>query len=143
MIVALKFSLKLAPVEILKGFTNTLFLSPQIFPLPTAPEPPTMLQCSQVPSDPLSYSCNWMAPAVTNGMLSGYELECLPGLEGILPPPIATPSMTSATVSGLRNGVNYTCTVRARNEGGLSLASAPTLFYIMEIGIYYVEYEII
>ena len=93
-----------------------------------------MLQCSQVPSNPLSYSCNWMAPAVTNGELTGYELECLPGLEGIPPPPVATPSVTSATVSGLRNGINYTCTVRARNEGGLSLASAPTSFYTMEIG---------
>ena len=94
-----------------------------------------MLQCSQASSDPLSYSCNWMAPAVTNGMLSGYELECLPGLEGIPPPPVATSSMTSATVSGLRNGVNYTCTVRARNAGGLSLASAPTSFYTIQIGI--------
>ena len=77
-----------------------------------------------------------MAPAVTNGVLTGYELECMPGLEGIPPPPVATPSATSATVSGLRNGVNYTCTVRARNEGGLSLASAPTSFYTIQIGIY-------
>ena len=75
-----------------------------------------------------------MAPAITNGMLSGYELECLPGLDGIPPPPVATPSATSATVFDLRNGVNYTCTVRARNAGGLSLASAPTSFYTMEIG---------
>ena len=93
-----------------------------------------MLQCSQVPSNPLSYSCNWMAPAVTNGELTGYELECFPGLDGISPPPVATSSVTSATVSGLGNRVNYTCTVRARNEGGLSLASVPTSFYTMEIG---------
>ena len=93
-----------------------------------------MLQCFQLPNDPLSYTCNWMAPIVTNGVLAGYELTCKPGLEGIPPPPVLTPSMTSATVSSLRNGVNYTCTVRARSEGGLSMASVPTSFYTIEIG---------
>ena len=93
-----------------------------------------MLQCSQLPNDPLSYTCNWMAPTVTNGVLAGYELTCQPRLEGIPSPPVLTPSMTSATVSSLRNGVNYTCTVRARNQGGLSLASVPTSFYTTEIG---------
>ena len=94
-----------------------------------------MLQCSQAPNDPLSYMCNWMAPIVTNGVLAGYELTCMPGLEGIPPPPVAAPSMASTTVSTLINGVNYTCTVRARNEGGgLSLASAPTSFYTTEVG---------
>ena len=93
-----------------------------------------MLQCSQLPNDPLSYMCNWTAPTVTNGVLAGYELTCQPGLEGIPPPPISTPSMISATVSSLRNGVNYTCTVKARNQGGLSMASAPTSFYTTEIG---------
>ena len=100
-----------------------------------APEPPTMLQCSQVPSDPLSYTCNWMPPSVTNGVLSGYELECVPEFVEIPSPPSVDPSTTSATVSGLRNGVNYTCTVRARNEGGLSLTSVSTSFYTVEIGI--------
>ena len=94
-----------------------------------------MLQCSQISSDPLSYACNWMAPTETNGELTGYELTCVPGLEGIPTPPLVlSPLMTSATVSSLRNGVNYTCSVRARNEGGLSLPSAPTSFYTTEIG---------
>jgi hypothetical protein len=93
-----------------------------------------MLQCSQAPNDPLSYACNWTPPAVTNGVLAGYELECLPGLVGISPPAAATPSMISASVSALRNGINYTCTVRASNEADLSLASAPTSFYTVEIG---------
>ena len=70
----------------------------------------------------------------TNGVLTGYELTCVPELEGVPPPPILTPSMISATVSSLRNGVNYTCRVRARNEGGLSLASMLTSFYTTEIG---------
>ena len=108
------------------GIINLYFLS-------SAPEPPTMLQCSQDPN-PLSYTCNWTAPTVTNGELAGYELTCEPGLEGIPPPPVLTPSTTKATVSSLRNGVNYTCMVRARNEGGLSQDSAPTSFYTMEIG---------
>ena len=94
-----------------------------------------MLQCSQDPDDPLSYTCSWMAPTETNGELTGYELTCVPGLEGIPPPPVANPSMTSATVSYLRNGVNYTCSVSARNEGGLSLPST-TSFYTTEIGSY-------
>ena len=94
-----------------------------------------MLQCSQVPGDPLSYMCNWMAPTVTNGVLAGYELSCVPQLGGIPTPPAVTPLTTSANVTNLRNGVNYTCTVRARNEGGLSLASAPTSFYTTEIGM--------
>jgi hypothetical protein len=75
-----------------------------------------------------------MPPEVTNGVLSGYQLECLPGLWGIPPPPAVTPSTTSATVSGLSNGVDYTCTVRARNEEGLSMRSALTSFYTMETG---------
>ena len=76
-----------------------------------------------------------MAPTVTNGVLTGYELTCQPGLEGIpQPPPVLSPSMTSATVSSLNNGVNYTCSVRAGNEGGISLPSAPTSFYTSEIG---------
>ena len=93
-----------------------------------------MLQCSQVPSDPLSYTCNWMPPSVTNGVLSGYELSCEPGLDGIPMPPAIATSTGLATVSGLRNGVNYTCTVRARNEGGRSLPSTPVSFYTVEIG---------
>ena len=105
-----------------------------IFLLSPVPEPPTMLQCSQVPSDPLSYTCNWMAPTVTNGVLTGYELTCVPQLGGIPPPLAATPPTTSATISNLRNGVNYSCTVRARNEGGLSLDSMATSFYTTEIG---------
>ena len=80
--------------------------------------------------------CNWMAPTVTNGVLTGYELTCVPGVEGIPHPPSGTSSTTSAIVSSLRNGVNYTCTVRARNEDGLSLASAPTSFYTTESGTY-------
>ena len=94
-----------------------------------------MLQCSQLLNDPLSYTCNWMAPMATNGVLAGYELICQPGLEEIPHPPVLTPSMTSATVSSLRNGLNYTCTVKARNEGGLSMASAPASFYTTEIGM--------
>ena len=72
---------------------------------------------------------------MTNGVLTGYELECVPQLGGIPTPPAVTPSMTSATIFNLRNGVNYSCTVRARNEGGLSLASAPTSFYTADIGM--------
>ena len=107
-----------------------------LFFYPPAPEPPAMLQCSPVPNDPLSYTCNWTTPVETNGELTGYELTCVPGLEEIPSPPVltVTPSTTSATVSSLRNGVSYTCRVRARNEGGLSLASMPTSFYTTEIG---------
>ena len=93
-----------------------------------------MLQCSQIPNNPLSYTCNWTRPMETNGVLAGYELTCVPELEGIPPPPVLTPSVTLATVSSLRNGVNYTCRVRARNEGSLSLDSVPTSFYTTEIG---------
>ena len=113
-------------------FTNR----PRMYPpsTHTAPEPPTMLQCSQVPNDPLSYTCNWMAPTVTNGVLTGYQLECMPEFIEIPRPPTVTPSTTSAAVSNLSNGVNYTCSVRARNEGGLSQRSVSTSFYTMEIG---------
>ena len=91
-----------------------------------------MLNCSQVPNDSLSYTCNWMAP---EGEIAGYKLTCEPELEGIPPPPVLTSPTTSATVSSLRNGVNYTCSVRAMNEGGLSLGSVPTSFNTTEIGI--------
>ena len=77
-----------------------------------------------------------MAPTVTNGVLTGYQLECAPELNEIPSPSPVTPSTTSATVSNLSNGINYTCTVRARNEVGLSQPSVSTSFYTMEIGWY-------
>ena len=94
-----------------------------------------MLRCSQLPGDPLSYMCNWMAPNETNGALTGYQLTCEPQLDGIPTPPAMTSSMVSATISNLRNGVNYSCTVRARNEAGLSQASGSDSFFTTEIGM--------
>ena len=98
-----------------------------------APEPPMSLLCAADANNPLSYTCNWLAPTVTNGVLTGYQLTCDPQLQGIQPA-TETSSMISTTVSNLKNGINYTCTVQARGEGGLSLPSAPDSFYTIEIG---------
>ena len=94
-----------------------------------------MLHCSNLPGDPLSYVCNWMAPTETNGALVGYQLTCEPQSDGIPTPPAVTSSTTSANISDLRNGVNYSCTVRARNEAGISLASGSASVYTVVIGM--------
>ena len=98
------------------------------------PEPPTSLLCVPDPNEPLSYTCSWLPPTATNGVLTGYQLICDPQLEGISPPSAVLSSTTSATVSNLRNGINYTCMVQARGERGLSLPSALAFFYTIEIG---------
>lgn len=95
-----------------------------------------MLNCSQSLGNPLSYSCNWMAPTETNEPLTGYQLTCSPELDGIpVPSAVDTgPLVTMDTVSDLAYGVNYTCNVRARNEAGFSLPSKNELIRVSPAG---------
>ena len=69
-----------------------------------------------------SFTFTWVAPTVTNGPLTAYQISCSPQLEGI--PQSETVSVDSAAetgaIAGLFHGVTYTCAVQALNEAGPS-----------------------
>ena len=91
------------------------------FPPFVAPEPPRMFQITSVMTNRLSFS--WQTPAVTNGVLIGYQLSCQPLLPvGTPSPSILTPgsTMITAELGSLFPGVRYNCSIVARNTAGSS-----------------------
>ena len=88
---------------------------------PAAPGPPQIFQITSVTTTGLSFS--WHTPAVTNGVLTGYQLSCLPELPvGISSPPTLSPgpTMNTAVLPDLFPGVRYNCSIVASNSAGLS-----------------------
>ena len=88
---------------------------------PIAPEPPRMFQITSITTTNINFS--WQAPAVTNGILTGYQLTCQPELPvGIPSPPTLTPGPTvhTAMLLNLSPGVRYNCSIVASNSAGLS-----------------------
>ena len=86
-----------------------------------APGPPRMFQITSVTTTSISFS--WQAPAVTNGILTGYQLTCQPELPtGIPSPPTLRTGSTvnTAMLSNLFSGVRYNCSIVARNSEGPS-----------------------
>ena len=80
-----------------------------------------MFQITSVTTTSLSVS--WQAPAVTNGILTGYQLTCQPELPvGIPSPPTLTPGPTvnTAVLPNLSPGVSYNCSIVANNSAGSS-----------------------
>lgn len=66
---------------------------------------------------------SWTAPTQTGGIaISGYRVTSSPGGFGTL----VSGTSTSAVVTGLSNGIEYTFTVQAVNEVGASDPSAPS-----------------
>ena len=80
-----------------------------------------MFQITSVTTTNINFS--WLAPAVTNGVLTGYTLSCQPVLPaGIPSPPILTPGPTvnTALLPNLSPGVRYNCSIMASNSVGPS-----------------------
>ena len=89
------------------------------FPFPVVSGPPRMFQITSVTTTSISFS--WQAPAVTNGVLTGYQLTCQPELpSGIPSPPTLStgPTVNTALLSNLSPGVRYNCGIVASNSVG-------------------------
>ena len=83
---------------------------------------------------PIDYTLSWSPPTESNGVITGYLLECVPQADLSLLPITDSTTDTTLTVStGLNHGVSYTCTVTAMNEGGPSPPSEPVSFRTDEI----------
>ena len=85
--------------------------------VPTAPDAPT-----GVVATPGSHAATvtWSAPSDGGSAVTSYTVTADPGGQS------TTTSSTSATLSGLSNGVPYTFTVTATNDVGTGPASAPS-----------------
>ena len=91
------------------------------------------MSLASIRNGPIDYTFSWSPPTEPNGMITGYQLECVPQL-GSLPTLTDITTDTTLTVStGLDHGVNYTCTVTAMNEVGPSSPSEPVTFRTDEI----------
>ena len=78
-----------------------------------------MFRITLVTTTTISFS--WQKPAVTNGMLTGYNLSCQPELPvGISSPPIfmTEPTVNTTLFPDLFPGVRYNCSVVATNSAG-------------------------
>ena len=85
------------------------------------------------PAESPTIAFTWLPPNVTNGDVVDYRVTCSPELEGITTSSV-TSLTTSATVSDLENGVQYCCTVTARNVVGTSLPTMSQCFSTVAIG---------
>ena len=85
------------------------------------------------PAEPPSISFTWLPPNVTNGNILDYNVTCVSELAGIATSSV-TSLTTSATVSDLENGVQYCCSVTARNVVGNSAPSMTQCFSTVVIG---------
>ena len=84
-------------------------------------------------AEPPSITVTWLPPIVTNGDILDYNVTCVSELEGIATSSV-TSITTSATVSDLENGVQYCCSVTARNVVGNSAPTMTQCFSTVVIG---------
>jgi Fibronectin type III domain len=87
----------------------------------SAPDAPTGLVATA--SDG-AVSLTWTAPPGNASPITNYTVAVSPNAGTLT---MATPTSTSATVSGLTNGTQYTFTVTATNGAGTSGPSAPAI----------------
>ena len=116
-----------------------LFLCSLLYPPPPPPPgysagPSPPISPDSIRNGPINYTFSWSPPTQPNGMITGYQLECVPQPGLSLPTLTNITTDTTLTVStGLNHGVNYTCTVTAMNEVGPSSPSEPVTFRTDEI----------
>ena len=84
-------------------------------------------------AEPPSISFTWLPPNVTSGDILDYDVTCVSELEGI-PTSSVTSLTTSAAISDLENGVQYCCSVTARNVVGNSAPTMTQCFSTVVIG---------
>ncbi len=91
---------------------------------PVAPAAPSAVTATAADG---SATVNWTAPANGGSPITGYSVTPTTGTT-TLPPTVVTgnPPATSASISGLTNGLNYTFTVTATNAVGTGPPSAPS-----------------
>ena len=79
-----------------------------------------MFRITSVMTTRLNFS--WQVPMTLNGALTGYQLFCQPLRPGIPPSQTLTPGPTAVMtmLSGLYPGVEYNCSIVARNGAGPS-----------------------
>ena len=97
---------------------GTSVFVPPAYASVTVPRAPT-----QVAADPGNGSAvvKWKAPANNGGSaITGYLVRSSPGSKTC-----KTTGSKTCTILGLKNGTNYTVTVKARNKKGLGTASVP------------------
>ena len=83
-----------------------------------APTPPQMFCITSVTTTSLSFS--WQMPMTLNGVLTGYQLSCQPLLSGIPLPQILNTTAVIVMLSGIYPGVEYNCSLVAKNSAGPS-----------------------
>ena len=98
-----------------------------------ASSPSSVVIPSTVPNAPTNVSgvsentqstISWTAPVITGGSaITSYTVKSSPGG---LTATTSNGSTTTATVTGLTNGISYTFTVLANNIKGSSIASSPS-----------------
>jgi hypothetical protein len=65
----------------------------------------------------------WAAPLASGDPITGYTVTAVPGGKWVQ----VSGAQTTATLTGLTNGISYTFTVQATNSSGTGAASAPSL----------------
>ena len=89
----------------------------------TTPDAPTL---PSITAENHKGTVVWSAPAFDGGApVKGYVVTCSAGFT--IKTKNASSTATSATVSGLVNGTEYSCVVAAKNIAGVGIASAPHL----------------
>ena len=98
-----------------------LFLLPLPFTLPFHTEPPGSPSNLQITAQgPQTITISWEVPAVTNGGISNYTVECVRLSTGTLDFNRTGERTTSITVFDLLPNTTYTCSVVALNPFGES-----------------------
>ena len=77
----------------------------------------------------MTYTLSWQQPSIAAHLTTGYNLICVPLLAGIPVPQSLwlPPTTTSVTVTGLRPGVSYNCTIFTITDQG---SSSPLTFSV-------------
>ncbi len=82
------------------------------------PSAPRNFALSMVSGSPNTFSASWNIPEPTNGIISGYTINCNSSISVTV-----TGSTLSASLSGLTPFTTYSCTISASTGAGEGTAS--------------------